>query len=120
LGDTLVGRASVWFTRRHLPHSIQPGFCRSIGMHTKCTLAAPPARTNGPHRAPRDVAWDGRYPTRRIRYAVPHHHKIVCPAAAPIPDILWFRLDWITKSHDGPYLDLFVHSLQRKGSTARI
>ena len=44
-------------------------------------IAEPPARTNGPHRAPRDVTWDGRCPTRRIRYAVPPSHATRCSGA---------------------------------------
>jgi len=51
------------------------------------TIAEPPARTNGSHRAPGVVTWDGRYPTRRIRYAVPHFRcgsaKPHYPAASP-------------------------------------
>jgi hypothetical protein len=43
----------------------------SSDAHNVHTIAELPARTNGPHRAPRDVTWDGGYPTRRIRYAVP-------------------------------------------------
>ena len=39
--------------------------------HNVHTIAEPPARTNGPHHAPRDITCDGGYRTRRIRYAVP-------------------------------------------------
>jgi hypothetical protein len=69
-GDSGEARAiggaarGAWVTGRR-PDDDRGAVTKLESAHNVHTIAEPPARTNGPHHAPRDITCDGRYRTRR-------------------------------------------------------